>query len=196
LRRWEWRQQIIFAGLLSRWLPNDGFFSAFDPVAGNALSGWLRRRRGVRAGAPDNWVLYRGRLICVELKSPGGKCSRAQRETRLAILAAGGEWWEARSANAGMAALAASGVVFREIDCGGGLIVRWRQPALADWERPRRDPSSPLAMHPQVLAERREARRRWRERKRLKAAVQAVERDDGAGPARGAEAWAASESRS
>ena len=44
----------------------------------------------------------------------------------------------AEPANAGMAALTASGVVFREIELADGTVARWRQPALADWERPRR----------------------------------------------------------
>src|SRR5215813_1577607 len=55
-------------------------------------------------------VLYRGKLIAIELKSRRGQCSRSQRTAREALLRAGAEWWVCRSANAAMWALAQSGV--------------------------------------------------------------------------------------
>jgi hypothetical protein len=70
----------------------------------------MRRRRRVKPRGPDVLVLYRAKLVTVEMKSISGRCSRAQREARLAILAAGDEWWKARSANAAILALTQSGV--------------------------------------------------------------------------------------
>jgi hypothetical protein len=74
----------------------------------------MRKKRRCRAGLPDLLILFRGQLIAVELKSRGGRCSAAQRLTREALIAAGGAWWEARSANAAMWALAECGVTFRD----------------------------------------------------------------------------------
>ena len=65
-----------------------------------------------------------------------------------------------------MFALWKSGVKFREIELADGTVARWRRPRLEPWEEPRQDPGEPRPMHPLVLAQRREARRRGRERKR------------------------------
>jgi hypothetical protein len=175
LRRWEWREQIKLAGLLDRWLPDDAFATAFDPVAGNALSGWVRRRRGVKPGCPDNWVLSGGRLVTIELKTPGARLSTSQREARARLVQSGSRWWLCLTAQAAMWALWKSGVKFREIELADGTVARWRRPRLEPWEKPRQDPSDPRPMHPQVLAQRREARRRWREQKQ---ALKAASRED------------------
>ena len=164
--------------MLARWLPDDAFWSAFDPVASSPQSGWVRKRRGVRPGCPDNWVVYCGRLITIELKSPAGVLSRAQRATREALLRARCEWWECRSANAAMWALAESGVTFGEVEREGGAVERWERPELEPWEIPRRSPGERRPRHPEVLARDRAAKQRWRERKRALAAAQAA----GAGP--------------
>ena len=47
-----------------------------------------------------------------------------------------------------------------------GVDFRWRQPRLASWEVPRRDPAEPRPNAPEVAARRRAARRRWRLRQR------------------------------
>ena len=172
---------MLFARLLAKWLdPATSFATAFDPVAGSKLSGFLRKKRGIVPGCPDNWVLHCGRLICVELQSAAGRCSPAQRAVREALVRSGGEWWEARSAAAGMHALAESGVKFREIVREDGSVARWRQPPLEPWEVPRQSPREARARHPAVLARDREAQRRRRERLRALVAEQATERVDGA----------------
>jgi hypothetical protein len=74
-----------------------------------------------------------------------------------------------------MWALWKSGVKFRQIDLADGTVARWRRPRLEQWEQPKEDPSESRPMHPRVLAERREARRRARA---LKAAAR-----EGAGAA-------------
>jgi hypothetical protein len=48
-----------------------------------------------------------------KIKSRQGKCSASQRAVRPALLRAGAEWWECRSAHAATWALAQSGVLFR-----------------------------------------------------------------------------------
>ena len=164
-RRWEWEQQVLLASLLDRWLPADAFWTATDPVAPSAMSGLMRRRRGVKRGTPDCLVwCRRTRPIGIEMKSPGGRCSPAQKAVRLEMIAAGCVWWESRSANGAMVALAESGVKFRKIVHADGTVERWKKPRLADWEKPRRDPAEPRPLHPVVAAERRAARQRWRER--------------------------------
>jgi hypothetical protein len=172
-------------GCWDKWLdPTTSFATAFDPVAQSRLSGFMRKKRGVRPGCPDNWVLHCGRLICVELKSPVGRCSRAQRVVRETILAARGSWWMCLSANSAMWALAESGVKFREIVHADGTTERWRRPKLEAWERPRRDPSERRPQHPEVAVERRDAARRRREHQRaLKTAKSATEHGGGAQPA-------------
>jgi hypothetical protein len=156
---------VLFARLLAKWLnPATSFATAFDPVAGSKLSGFLRKKRGVMAGCPDNWIVHCGRLVCVELKTPVGRCSRAQREVREALLRARCEWWECRSANAAMWALTESGVKFRELERSDGTVERWQQPELEEWEVPRQSPRERRPRHPALLARDREVQRRRRER--------------------------------
>jgi hypothetical protein len=169
----EWSEQIKLAALLDRWLdPTCSYWTATDPVAGDAVSGAGRKLRGVKPGVPDVIVWYRGRTIAIELKSRQGVCSPAQRMAREGLLRAGVEWWECRSTNAVMWALAESGVKFREIVNDDGTVERWQQPQLADWEVPRADPTERRPTHPEVRA----ARRRWRERRRERNATLAAER--------------------
>jgi hypothetical protein len=71
------------------------------------------------------------------------------------LLRSGGEWWECRSANAAMWALAESGVKFGVITHADGSRERWREPKLAPWEVPRRDPRESRPRSPEVRAARR-----------------------------------------
>jgi hypothetical protein len=138
--------------------------------------------RGCKAGAPDIWILYCGRLITIELKSKGGRCTPSQRAAREALLRAGADWFECRSANAVMQAVCEAGVPFQMIARSDGVIECWRQPELAPWEVPRRDPAEPRPSAPELAAQRRTAQQRWRERQRArKAAKLAAARDDAAG---------------
>jgi hypothetical protein len=99
--------------------------------------------RGCKPGLPDILIVYRGALIAIELKSECGRCTPAQLKVREALLAAGADWWEARSANAAMAALALSGVKFRMIAHSDGTIECWQPEPLEPWEVPRCDPAEP-----------------------------------------------------
>ena len=169
-RREEWLEQVRLASLLDKWMdPSCAFWSATDPVAHSAMSGLMRKRRGVKSGVPDTLVWYRRKSITIEMKSRSGRCSAAQRAAREALIRAGAEWWVCRTASAAMWALKRSGVRFRDLVHADGRTERWRQPRLARWEVPRRDPTERRPNAPDVVVERREAARRWRERKRAHA---------------------------
>jgi hypothetical protein len=116
----------------------------------------MPKRRGVTPGCPDNWILHHGRLVTIEMKSPGGRVSAAQRSSRESLLRAGAQWWEFRSARAAMWASCKSRVRFRVIVHEDGTLERWQQPKLEPWEVPRRDPSELRPQHPDVVAKRRE----------------------------------------
>jgi hypothetical protein len=149
----EWSEQSKLCRLLDRRLdPACSDWTATDGVAASANSGRSRKLRGIKPGVPDVLVWYRGRTITIELKSRYGVCSTSQRERRERLLCAGVEWWECRSANAAMWALAASGVEFRVIIHKDGTIERWQRPELADWESPRRDPVESRPNAPEALA--------------------------------------------
>jgi hypothetical protein len=140
-RRDEWQEQKKLARQLDKWLePTCTYWTATDPVASSALSGAIRKQRGVKPGVPDILVLYRGKLITIELKSRHGHCSRPQRAARESLLRAGALWWVCRSANAAMWALAQSGVTFRTIVHENGTLERCQQPELPAWEVPKQNP--------------------------------------------------------
>ena len=176
----EWFEQVRLARLLDRWIdPQTTFWTATDPVTTSPLAGFMRKKRGVKAGVPDTLIWHRRRSVVIELKGRAGRCNPAQREVRKALLRAGCQWWACKSANAAMWALKESGVKFRVFVSSDGAVERWRQPALEPWEVPRRDPSERRPMHPRTAAQRREAARRRRERQRaLKAAQATTERAD------------------
>ncbi|MBV9563163.1 MAG: hypothetical protein JOY90_22370 [Bradyrhizobium sp.] len=166
------------AVLLDRWIDRDTTFAtAIDNVASSALSGFVRQKRGVVAGMVDylilHWTKRSGCIVVgIELKSPAGRCSRGQRETRERLLRAGVIWWEAKSANAALVAIVESGVKLRKtIVKENGKVERWKKPRLADWEKPRRDPAERRPLHPDVSTQRRAARQRWRERQRIRDAA-------------------------
>jgi hypothetical protein len=177
VHRAEWEQQVRLAALLDTWLSSDAFWTATDSAGTSPTTGAMRRLRGCKPGTPDLLVLYCGKLIAIELKSPRGRCTSSQLAVREALLAAGADWWEARSANAAMAALALSGVKSRMIAHSDGEIECWRQSELAPWEVPRRDPAEPQPSAPELKAQLRERQQRWRERQRARKALQQQRRE-------------------
>lgn len=73
---------------LRRLLPNDAVITTWElRNARDAVEGARRKRLGALAGWPDMGVLWRGRMVLLEIKRDGGVLSRAQRElhARLAI---------------------------------------------------------------------------------------------------------------
>lgn len=58
----------------------------------------VRIGRGIIAGIPDTFVLYRGRVFFIEIKTPTGEFSTEQESVAAAISVAGGRVGVARSA--------------------------------------------------------------------------------------------------
>jgi hypothetical protein len=174
--------QCEVARLFSTWLPADCFWTATDATTTSPTTGKMRRLRGCKAGLPDILILYRGKLITIELKSMGGRCTPSQRAAREALLRAGADWFECRSANAVMQVVVReAGVPLNMIAHSDGIEC-WRQPALEPWEAPRRHPDEARPSASAIAAQRRAAQQRWRERQRArKAAKLAAERDAAAG---------------
>ena len=143
--RAEWLMQVEVARLFGTWLPADCYWTATDATTASPTTGRMRQLRGCKAGAPDLWILYCGRLITIELKSKGGRCTPSQRAAREALLRAGADWFECRSANAVMWVLHEEGVPFQMIARSGGVIECWRRPSsrhgkCRDGTRPSCDP--------------------------------------------------------
>jgi hypothetical protein len=110
-------------------------------------------------------------VIGVERRdTEAGQCSRSQRAVREAMLRAGDEWWECRSAHAAMWALRKSGVKFRTIVHEDGKIECWQQPKLPAWEVLKRNPH-----------ERRPRAPEWEPGAAAEVAELAAASDDGAG---------------
>jgi hypothetical protein len=150
-RREEWREQIKLSVMLDKYLdPTGTFWTSLENKPISRISGIFQKKRGVRSGIPDIFVLYLGRPIFVELKSRAGVASKAQKQIRAELGPAGADWWLARSARAALMALHLSGVVFRR---------RWKPPHLKPWEGPFADPAQRLPQAPDVAARRRAARR-------------------------------------
>ena len=171
----EWSQQALLARLLDKWIdPTTTFWTATDPVTSSPLAGFMRKKRGVKPGVPDTLIWHRRRSVAIELKGRSVRCSPAQRVVREALLRAGCQWWECKSAHAAMWALKESGVKFRTFGRSDGTVERWRQPKPEAWEVPRRDPSERRPMHPRVREARRDAARR-RQARRLAALREAAE---------------------
>jgi hypothetical protein len=173
-RHAEWSEQIRLTQLLTRYLPDNVFWSALSNAPRSAMAGLLAKKRGVRSGLADIMVVHDGRVIFVELKSPIGVASKAQRQVYVELRAAGADYYLVKSATAALEALRRSNVPFRR---------RWEPPPLAAWEGPFSDPHQRLPQHPEVAAQRRAAQRAWRERrKRVREAARlAATSDDAAG---------------
>jgi len=76
----------------------------------SARTGADLRREGLLAGVPDLCLIWRGRSLFIELKTPLGGLSRAQRAVHRALVAAGAEVMVCRSIDQVEAALREAGV--------------------------------------------------------------------------------------
>ena len=70
----------------------------------------VRVVRGIVAGVPDLFVLHRGIAHMIEIKTPAGVLSDAQRMVAIAVLAAGRHVGVARNADEALACLDAWGI--------------------------------------------------------------------------------------
>lgn len=124
------------AALLDRWLdPATTWWTAVDTVCPSAFVGMLRRRGGVKVGTPDVLVFHRGKRVGIEIKTRKGGASESQEAAREPLLAAGADWWLARSPSAATEALRRAGVAFRTIPTAPGAAV-FGLPAGTAWESP------------------------------------------------------------
>jgi len=173
-RHAEWSEQMRLTQLLAQYLPDNVFWSALENAPRSALAGYLAKKRGVKPGLADIMVVHGGRVVFVEMKSPAGVPSRSQRQVCKEVRAAGADWYCVRSATAALVALRLSNVPFRR---------EWKPPELQAWQGPFTDPDKRLPQAPEVAAQRREAQRAWRERRKRarEAAKLAAERDNAAG---------------
>ena len=163
-RHAEWSEQIRLTRLLTRYLPDNVFWSAMENAPRSALAGYLAKKRGVKPGLADIMVVCGGRVIFVEMKSPAGVPSKTQRQVCKELRAAGADWYCVRSAVAALVALRRSNVPFRR-GCKPQELQAWLG-RLQAWQGPFTDPDKRLPQAPEVAARRRTAQRRWRERER------------------------------
>lgn len=97
MREHELQQSV--AQYLALTLPPEAFCTAIDHGAGkmSAISGALRKARGVVKGIPDIVIIWDHKCLWIELKTLTGRLSDDQRIVRDKILAAGFDWSLARS---------------------------------------------------------------------------------------------------
>ena len=86
-RREEWSEQMTLAAMLNKY-PNLGctFWTSLENKPISRISGIFQKKRGVRSGIADVFVLYSGRPIFVELKSLAGVATKAQKQVRVELL--------------------------------------------------------------------------------------------------------------
>jgi len=96
----EWTLQRAVAAFLSKALPHDAYWTSLDMGRSrSAAEGQLRKMRGVKAGVPDIFILYRGIGLWCELKA-GASLSDPQKLTRDALRDNGHLWELCRSVEA------------------------------------------------------------------------------------------------
>lgn len=82
--------QIATASYLDLALPEDAVW--FHPPNGGARSkaeAGIFKAMGVKAGVPDIIIIWRGRVIAIELKAPNGRLSTAQKDMHAYLTQAG-----------------------------------------------------------------------------------------------------------
>lgn len=92
-------------GLLWFHVPNGGRM--------DTRRGWWLNRLGQRAGASDFMLIYRGRLLCLEIKSKTGRQSPEQRDFERDAVAAGATYAIARSSAEARQILAKWGCILK-----------------------------------------------------------------------------------
>ena len=85
-------------------LPPDSYYCSIpngSVLAGNPTRRAMQmnklKKTGLKLGAPDLFILARGRFFAIEVKSDTGKLSDNQRTTSDKIIEAGGGWCMVRS---------------------------------------------------------------------------------------------------
>ena len=81
---------ITVAQFLDLALPHDAEWTTMDPGSYRTKAeAGLLKAKGLKPGWPDILIIYRGRTICIELKSPKGVLSSAQKAMHERLTLAG-----------------------------------------------------------------------------------------------------------
>ena len=70
----------------------EAWFTTIPAGGGGKIRGAILKGMGYRAGTPDMLVIHAGQAIWLELKSAGGALSKAQKQCRDDLVAAGCKW--------------------------------------------------------------------------------------------------------
>ncbi len=87
---------MAVAAYLDLALPPDACWTTIPAGGGGKVRGARIKAMGYKAGWPDLQVVYRGRLICIELKSAKGRLSPAQKAMHERLTLAGALVYTAR----------------------------------------------------------------------------------------------------
>jgi len=110
-RQEEFRLSCVVADYLRRALPSTAVWSHFPAgEARSAITGARLKRMGTARGWPDYLIVYDGKLIGLELKTPKGPVSKEQQAVGEAFSANGMAWTVARSLDAVESFLRSEGV--------------------------------------------------------------------------------------
>ncbi len=113
--------QTALVDLLELILPPEAVLTSIDHAnAASAVTGALRKRRGVKDGIPDVWIIWARPgspptpiVVTLETKSKNGKVSKAQRAWCGALRMLGCHWAAPRTLEEATTAIAAAGIPLR-----------------------------------------------------------------------------------
>ena len=112
----EWRSQEVDKHFLDRGLPEDAYWTAFDQGrAPNRIIGALRKKRGMKSGIPDLFILWRGISLWIERKvvAADSELGTNQRLTAQRLIANGHFWARANNTEEVEAAIRKVGIPLR-----------------------------------------------------------------------------------
>jgi len=89
--------QRAVAAYLDLALPEDACWTTIPAGGGGRVRGAKLKGMGYKAGWPDLQIVYRGRLICIELKSEKGRLSKPQKAMHERLTLAGAAVFTATS---------------------------------------------------------------------------------------------------
>ncbi len=87
---------MAVASYLDLALPKDAVWTTIPAGGGGTARGARLKRMGYKAGFPDLQIFYRGRVICIELKSKKGQLSNVQKAMHDQLTLAGALVYTAR----------------------------------------------------------------------------------------------------
>ncbi len=87
---------MAVASYLDLALPEEAVWTTIPAGGGGTVRGARLKRMGYKAGFPDLQIFYRGRVICMELKSEKGRLSKAQEAMHEQLTLAGALVYTAR----------------------------------------------------------------------------------------------------